>query len=134
MMWIPVIAIGGIVVLAAFAVGLIHVIAALSGWTRLARTFKTDAPPPGTAFRAQSFYGRGTSHYIGAVDMYVADGGLYLALVGRVFRIAHPPLLIPWGQLTEMSRTSNLVRLRVGSPELMQIRIPNVVWDARRAA
>jgi hypothetical protein len=68
------------------------------GWRRLAEEFAAE---PGTRGRivlgtATMRYG---AHYGGVILLDCRTVGLLLS-VRRFFRLAHPPLLIPWAQVT----------------------------------
>lgn len=130
-MWlIPWVA-GGAVALWVHIVGLLYVISVISGWRRLAGRFRAEYAPEGKLYKSQSFYGRGRSRYIQTVDMYVSPTGIYMVMPARVLRWVHPPLLLPWHELHVLEESSSLVRLSVGLPEVLQIRIPRELWVAR---
>lgn len=76
---------------------LMFAFAAIGGWRDLARRYRADDKPPGEYyhFRSGSFGGIG---YKNLLTVGVCDDGLYLA-VFFLFRVAHPPLLVPWSQV-----------------------------------
>jgi hypothetical protein len=78
-------------------------IAKLSGWARLARHYRTGTPRDGVRFRFQSAGMRFGTNYGGCLTVGVNRMGLYLA-VWFLFRIGHPPLLIPWRDITMTER------------------------------
>jgi hypothetical protein len=72
-------------------------ISVFGGWGRLAPFYRVATPPFGRGFIGQTgFVGR--SRYRNSLDIHVAPEGLYLA-VAPIFRMGHPPLLIPWRAL-----------------------------------
>jgi hypothetical protein len=78
-------------------------IAKLSGWARLTRHYRADAPFDGARFHFQSAGMRFGMNYGGCLTVGVNRMGLYLA-VWFLFRIGHPPLLIPWRDITMTER------------------------------
>ena len=86
-----------------FWIAISVLISNLSGWTRLARHYRTDAPFDGVRFRFQSAGLRFGTNYNGFLTVGVNRMGLYLA-VWLLFRIGHPPLFIPWRDVTMTER------------------------------
>ncbi|HTV13132.1 MAG TPA: hypothetical protein VME68_00365 [Acidobacteriaceae bacterium] len=85
-----------VAVLAVWAM-LLPIVAWFSGWRLLAEQF---AAAPGTRGRlvlgnAAMRYG---AHYSGIILLDCLPAGLVLS-VRKPFRLAHPPLLIPWSQV-----------------------------------
>jgi hypothetical protein len=78
-------------------------ISKLSGWARLARHYGADAPFDGLRFHFQSAGLRFGTNYSGCLTVGVNRRGLYLA-VWLLFRIGHPPLFIPWRDVTMTER------------------------------
>ena len=74
-------------------------IAQLSGWARLARHYRDDAPLDGVRFRFQSAGMRYGTNYSGCLTVGVNRKGFYLA-VWFLFRFGHPPLVVPWRDIT----------------------------------
>jgi hypothetical protein len=81
----------------------------LSGWARLARHYRTDAAFEGVRFHFQSARLRLGKNYGGCLTMGVNRRGLYLA-VWLLFRIGHPPLFIPWCDVTMTERKKFFVQ------------------------
>jgi hypothetical protein len=77
--------------------------AKLSGWASLASHYRTDAPLDGSRFHFQSVGMRFGMNYGGCLTVGVNRKGLYLA-VWFLFRIGHPPLIIPWCDITMTER------------------------------
>ncbi|PQO25051.1 hypothetical protein C5Y96_26465 [Blastopirellula marina] len=77
---------------------LMFAFAAIGGWRDLARRYPAEEKPEGEYyhFRSGSFSGIG---YKNVLTVGVCDDGLYLA-VFFLFRVAHPPLFLPWSEVT----------------------------------
>lgn len=69
-------------------------IAHLSGWASLARVYRAWAPFTGRTWRGQSGYLRWSS-YKSCLNVGCDERGLSLSVV-FLFRVGHPPLFIPW--------------------------------------
>jgi hypothetical protein len=78
-------------------------IAQLSGWARLARHYRDDAPLDGSRFHFQSAGMRFGTNYSGCLTVGVNRKGIHLA-VWFLFRFGHPPLVIPWRDITMTER------------------------------
>ena len=78
-------------------------IALLSGWTRLARHYRADVPRDGVRFRFQSAGMRFGTNYSGCLTVGVNRKGLCLG-VWFLFCFGHPPLVIPWRDITMTER------------------------------
>jgi len=113
------------IVTAFFIVGLLFTAvlwldARLRGWRRLARRFRVPGPPPGAPpARQHGDVGGGIGLF--SLNMFlragVYDEGLFLA-APALFRHTHPPLLVPWSQITLREDQSRLgartIRLSIG--------------------
>jgi hypothetical protein len=97
----------------------------VGGWHRLARAFPARGRPQGTRFSVQS--GKvGMVNYNNCLTIYVSPDGLYLS-VWPVFRIGHPPLFVPWDDISN-PRTRRFLWVRtttvqVGSPNIATIQL-----------
>ncbi len=80
----------------------VFLIAVIGGWLRLAQHYRAQADFEGTKWPMQSGY-MGLSRYRGVLTIGANSQGLYLA-VFPLFRIAHPPLFIPWSDITTTER------------------------------
>ena len=78
-------------------------IAQLSGWARLASHYRDDAPLDGIRFHFQSAGMRFGTNYSGCLTVGVNRKGLYL-MVWLLLRFGHPPLVIPWRDITMSER------------------------------
>jgi len=78
------------------------VISLVSGWFRLASSFRRESDPLGkTRNVGPMFYGvsmRFWTNYNGVIRLSAADDALYLS-VFFLFRVGHPPLRVPWGEI-----------------------------------
>jgi len=94
--------------------------ARLRGWRRLAKRFSAPGPPPGTRpARQHGDVGGGVGLF--SLGRFLSAGaydeGLFIA-APALLRHTHPPLLIPWSQITlreEQSRLgARIIRLSIG--------------------
>lgn len=77
---------------------LLWVVGALFGWGKLARHYRATGPFHGTVRRFRSAQ-IGLSNYGGVLSVGTNADGLHLA-VFPLFRPGHPPLFIPWADVT----------------------------------
>jgi hypothetical protein len=98
-LWIIPIAIAGF---AAFWCGIVWLIATVGGWHSLARVYRSQLPFSGHTWRFRSGRMGGFAKYNGVLTVGVNSAGLYLA-VFPLFRPGHPPLFIPWHDITVSS-------------------------------
>lgn len=110
------------------------------GWTSLAARYRTDAPAAGRVRPfASGEVGGGT--YRGALVVGIEPGGLRLSVL-FLFRIGHPPVLVPWADITEARETKRFlgrsVEFRIGTPHATSVvlfgRTADAVRDARARA
>jgi hypothetical protein len=105
-----------------------------SGWFALSKRFKKLSEPYGETHSAGPFfytvYTRFWSHYGYVIRMIAADDALYLSVLFP-FRLGHPPLCIPWNEIT-LSQTKRFLRphvaityvvLTLGNQEKIPMRI-----------
>lgn len=74
-------------------------IARLSGWSRLAESYRTQDAFEGQRWRFESARFRRQANYSSCLTFGANARGLYLATL-FLFRPGHPPLLIPWDDVT----------------------------------
>lgn len=108
---------------------------AQAGWARLARRYRSWRTPPGAPKRMQS--GRvGWANYNHVLDIAAGPDGLHLG-TSWLFRIGHPPLLLPWSELHAVREERLLwqhrVAFDVGRPRLLRLRLPYAVFTAHEA-
>ncbi len=80
---------------AAFWCGIVALISSMSGWRELSRIYRATASPDGKRFWFQSASMRRGTNYGNCLILWVNPNGIYLSLF-IPFRIGHPPLFIPW--------------------------------------
>jgi len=80
------------------ALGSLFAGSCMSGWIWLAKRYRFRGSLPQTAFRWQTG-AVGTTPYNGCLKISADRNGLFLAMP-RCMSFAHPPLLIPWSELT----------------------------------
>jgi hypothetical protein len=83
--------------------GGIYLIALLSGWLRLAQRYRCEQGFGGDWWRFQSCAMRWGTAYRGILTLGANAEGLYLE-VPYVFRVGHPPLFVPWSEITVSER------------------------------
>jgi hypothetical protein len=74
-------------------------ISSLSGWARLASVYLRAEPFTGNLWKFQSARMRGFMRYNNCLTLGANAGGLYLSIF-FLFRPGHPPLFIPWRDIT----------------------------------
>lgn len=77
---------------------LMWVVSRMCGWHALARHYRAESRFQGKHHRFSSVK-MGSGNYGGCVTLGANSEGLYLAVM-FLFRIGHPPLFIPWADLT----------------------------------
>lgn len=103
---VALIVLGALVVFSAFWSGVVWLIARM-GWSRLAEFYETDLEPTGRRF----YVGQarvGISGYSNVLRVHVEPEGLRLSVM-PLFRPGHPPLLIPWDEITDIRAKRQLV-------------------------
>jgi hypothetical protein len=80
--------------------GSMHLIAAVGGWRDLARVYRAEMPMEfARRWRFRGCTMRFGTHYNGCLTIGASAMGLHLSL-WSVFRPGHPPLFIPWSDIT----------------------------------
>lgn len=117
-----------------FFVGLwvfvLFLIARLGGWSRLAEYYQTQTRFEGQIWRFRSGRFRWAS-YNGCLTLGANDRGLYLA-VFPLFRVGHPPLFIPWYDITTEEKKAFLttyLEFRFAKAPSVTLRIPRSLGD-----
>ncbi|MGZ4816921.1 MAG: hypothetical protein ACXVZV_16025 [Terriglobales bacterium] len=86
-----------------------------SGWSTLATIYPAQQPFFGTLIRFQAAQFRWGTNYNGCLNFGIGPEGLYLVPM-LTFRAFHPPLLIPWSDISarpiKLWRLFNFVELR----------------------
>lgn len=70
-------------------------IARLTGWSRLSHAYRLTGKFNGRIWWFRSAGFRWSAGYSGSLNLGASPDGLYLA-VFPLFRIGHPPLFVPW--------------------------------------
>lgn len=78
-------------------------LAFVSGWAKLAGHFRAAGAPPGQLLYMQSGQLNST-RYNNILSISITPQGLYLK-VFPLFRLGHPPLLIPWSAFSPKRRS-----------------------------
>lgn len=100
--------------------GLISLIGAFGGWGSLAREYRAWDAFEGRTWRFQSVK-LGQANYGGCVSVGAGERGLYLSLLFP-FRPGHPPLLIPWEEISASQGTFLFARY----VDLRFVRVPSL--------
>jgi hypothetical protein len=122
------------------AFGTLLSISWISGWSLLARRFRATEPFVGERWNWQSLIFRGWCGYNNCVTVGASPQYLYLSVMRPFKLMFHPPLLIPWNEISvECGRTLfgllEYARLRIGTSELVTLRIQGrLVARVRQAA
>jgi len=115
--------------------GLLFAFSVFGGWGDLARRFPAAGKPPGQYYRFRSARVGGIG-YMNVLTVGVCDEGLYLGVL-FLFRLAHPPLLIPWSEVTEVRVDRSLLgstcQVRIGQPEVACVILPEEAEPAVHA-
>jgi hypothetical protein len=95
-------------------------VALLGGWRLLAKKFRAAGPFSGQKWHMQSAAMRWLSHYNSALTVGADSEGLFIVPL-ILFRAWHPPLFVPWAEITAQNKTQlfffKMVELRLGSSE-----------------
>lgn len=103
----------------------------MGGWHRLGAKFRALRPANGTRHRMQSIR-LGLVNYNSCLTIHISDEGLHLATI-LPFRLAHPPLLIPWSELQKPVAKKSLwmtwIEFEIGAPTVAKMSLPARVLD-----
>lgn len=120
-------------------VGIFVSISHFGGWKRLANRYQAHLPFAGTCWNWQTIVLGDHSQYSNCMMVGVDQDGLYL-VPHLLFRMAHPPLFIPWSDLEGAWRESlifgNVIRyldLRVAPEPDMVISLPQSLVERIQA-
>jgi len=95
---------GFLVIFPVFWCFVVWLISLIGGWRRLAQVYQTSETPGGRGLFAH-FVLVGIASYRNTVTVRITPAGLHLAVM-PLFRVGHPPLLIPWHALRGGEPTS----------------------------
>jgi len=113
-------------------------ISQVSGWAALARRFRLTSPFTGQTWAWKRARMRWGTNYNNCLTIGSDPMGLYLSMMFP-FRLAHPPLLLPWQEVSVRRRRSILffkyVELSLGREEQIPLLIrENLAEQIRQAA
>jgi len=116
---------------------IVFLIAALSGWMDLAERFRLTSTFTGPTWGFQSARMRWTSHYGSCLGVGADATGLMLSVL-FLFRPGHPPLFVPWSEISVAKRQNfwfiRRVRLLLGREEQIPLVISGSLADRIQAA
>jgi len=119
-----------------FAV-VLKAISVSSGWSLLTRRFRLQGDFSGTTWKMQSARLRGLAHYNNCLEVGAGARGL-LIRPSFIVRYCHPPLLVPWNEITFAGRKKILfwdaVTLTLGRDEQVPFTILASLADKLKAA
>jgi hypothetical protein len=108
-----------------------YILAAVGGWRRIAKTFPARDRPDGKWHYMQSGM-VGVVSYGSGLIVCSSIAGLYVAVL-PMFRLAHPPLFLPWKEINvRMVRRFlwvETVWFYVGSPVIGTLQLPKRVFE-----
>ena len=102
-------------------VAILNVLARVGGWIALAEVYPAAGGFEGDRWWFQSAQMRWRVNYGGVLTVGASPRGLYLSVL-LPFRIAHPPLFIPWADISASERKG----LAAGYVELRFRRAPGI--------
>jgi hypothetical protein len=111
-------------------------LSAIGGWSTLANHYVARSRVPGRHFYFRSAQLGAGVGYGACLTLGTGPAGLYLAVL-PLFRMAHPPLLIPWSDITARetkSWFSTTVELRFTKAPMASVRISRQLAEALFAA
>jgi hypothetical protein len=117
--------------------GILFLIAVFSGWVTLSRRFRLTSVFTGPTWEFRSAYMRWTSRCGNCLSIGADTAGLKLS-VFFLFRPGHPPLFVPWGEISVARRRDFLfirrVKLLLGREEQIPFVISGGLADRIQAA
>lgn len=79
--------------------GIIWLVGRISGWARLAESYRAQLPTSGQHWSFQTAYMRFWSHYGSCLTFAADPHGLGISIF-LLLRIGHPSLFIPWDEIS----------------------------------
>lgn len=109
----------------AFWCALIFFIGTVGGWRKLSEEFPADMPMEGRRFRGRSVQISWGCNYGGCVTLTASPRGLGIS-VWPIFRMGHPPMCLPWGDIQVTPEKSwfgtfAVIRMRRGPSTTIRI-------------
>ena len=115
-----------LVIFVAMWASMLYLISAVSGWNALSKRFRLQGRFYGETRPFRSARLRFYVHFGNCLDVGADESGLYLAVL-PIFRFGHPPLLIPWPEVSVISGETGFIfkkrELRLGRQESIPLRI-----------
>ena len=114
-------------------------IAGVGGWAALVRAFRRHEPLPRDRWDFQSGGMRWWTTYSSVLTVGANPRGLFLSVTLPLFRVGHPPLFIPWTEISSSGLSGRWlwrwVELRLGRELAIPFRIsPGLVERLKTAA
>jgi hypothetical protein len=113
-----------------FLVIIPYAIGRLGGWAKLAPEYRFKGKFHGSMWRFQDITLRGWCSYSGCVTVGANAEGLY---INTIFWVSHPPLFIPWSELSGKRRTVKLLWIPIRLVEFTTQRVPSVTITLRES-
>src|SRR3990172_3408786 len=114
-----------------------YLLSRISGWGQLAQVYRFNLPFDGKRWRMQNASMRWGTNYGYCINVGVNLSGLYLSPV-FLFRIGHPPLFVPWSDITFKQEkelfVGQVVRLVFSCKSYIPFRIRRTLADKIRRA
>jgi len=101
------------------------IVSRLTGWARIASHYRNVGGFTGKVWRFQTITTRRGMAYKGNMNVGADSRGLYLSLF-FFFRFGHPPVFVPWGDITVTEKQiskSRMLELRFRKTEDLPVRI-----------
>jgi hypothetical protein len=121
-----------VLVIAAHWCFVVYLISIMSGWRTLSHRFQAQQPFMGQKWTWQSAGMRRGARYNNCLTLGSDSMGLFLDVM-RLFRPGHPPLFIPWTEITVRHQPwapGEMVEIKLGRAEQIAFRVPG--WMASR--
>ena len=113
----------------------LYLLAMVSGWNALSKRFRFKGRFYGGTWPFRSARMRFYVHFGNCLTTGADQSGLYLT-VFPIFRIGHPPLLIPRSEVVVISGETGLIfkkrELRLGRHESIPLRISSSLFETLR--
>jgi hypothetical protein len=114
-----------------------YILALMSGWNRLSKQFRHEGAFYGETWPFQSARMRTLIRFRCALTMGGDESGLYMA-VFPLFRMFHPPLLIPWSEVSIIPGERGLIfkqrLLLLGRQEAISLSISSSLAENLKGA
>jgi hypothetical protein len=117
-----------------FWVVITTLIARVGGWSLLGREYTLQDAMPDERWRFQSAFMRYNTAYRNGLTFAADYRGLYVAPF-VIFRAGHPPLFIPWGEISVAGREENFgpwIELRFARVPSVPFKIPEALAEKLR--